>query len=363
MRSMIMHIITSFTGSAGAETMLARLLRISVDDRILVVPLVGVSERNRDLTNNPRVNYAPLGVNSRLGMIGATIKLSRMIATERPRVILCWMYHAMTVGTIAQRIAGTNTPVFWNVRQSLEDPTSLSRNTRMALRLGRLLSGVPSGIIYNSKRALELHGKYGYSNRNAIVIPNGFDIPKGVSIAVKAPRIFGIAGRFHPQKDHETFFYAASIVARANPQARFLAVGSGLTSENPAVTELMNKAGIPVASVDLCGESNDMSTFYRSIDVLVLSSRTEGFPNVVAEAMSHGKPVITTDVGDAAMIVSNTGWVVPPRNPASLAAVMERVLKMQPKRYADMANQARQRVAAEYDLQAICQRYEKFLNV
>lgn len=358
-----MHVITNLAGNAGAETMLARLLRVSEGDKILVVPLLGVAERNRDLANNPRVTYAPLGANSALRMIGATMKLSRIISTERPRVILCWMYHAMIVGSIAQRIAGTNTPVFWNVRQSLDDPKSLSRNTRLALRLGRLLSGTPYGIVYNSERALELHGKYGYNNRNAIVIPNGFDTPKDVSVTVKAPRIFGIAGRFHPQKDYETFFRAAAIVARANPEARFRAVGHGLKLENPAVTELLNKTDMPVASIDLCGESNDMSTFYRSIDVLVLSSRTEGFPNVVAEAMSYGKPVITTDVGDAATIVSNTGWIVPPRNPASLAATIESVLKMQPKKYADMANRARQRIAMEYDLKAIWRRYEKFLEV
>ena len=360
---MIMHVITSLTGNAGAETMLSRLLSISEDDRILVVPLIGVSERNRELANNPRVTYAPLGANSALSTIGATMKLSHMISTERPKVILCWMYHAMIVGTIAQRIAGTNTPVFWNVRQSLDDPKSLSRSTRLALRLGRLLSGTPSGIIYNSERALELHSKYGYNNRKAIVIPNGFDIPKNVPIVAKAPRIFGIAGRFHPQKDHETFFRAASIVTRTNPEALFRAVGNGLTLENPAVTELLHKTDMPVASIDLCGESNDMSTFYRGIDVLILSSRTEGFPNVVAEAMSYGKPVIATDVGDAATVVSNTGWVVSPRNPASLAATIESVLKMQPKSYADMANRARQRIAMEYDLKAIWQRYEKFLNV
>ena len=76
MPSTIMHIITNFTANAGAKTMLARLLRVSKDDRILVVPLIGISNRNRDLTNNLHVTYAPLGVNSSLGAIGATIKLS-----------------------------------------------------------------------------------------------------------------------------------------------------------------------------------------------------------------------------------------------------------------------------------------------
>ena len=71
-----------FYGNGGAETMLARLLRVSEDDRILVVPLIGASERNRDLANNPRVSYIPLGANSGLGIVGATMKLSRMIVLK-----------------------------------------------------------------------------------------------------------------------------------------------------------------------------------------------------------------------------------------------------------------------------------------
>ena len=119
---------------------------------------------------------------------------------------------------------------------------------------------------------------------------------------------------------------------------------------------------MPAASVDLCGESTDMSSFYRSIDVLVLSSRTEGFPNVVAEAMSYGKPVITTDVGDAATIVGNAGWVVPPRSPEFLASAIECALKSNRKEYQDMAVCARQRIAKEYGLQAIWQHTKKFLE-
>lgn len=275
---------------------------------------------------------------------------------------MCWMYHAMIIGSIAQRLAGTKTPIFWNVRQSLDDPASLSRNTRLALRFGRLLSGTPSGIIYNSKRALQLHGKYGFKNHNAIVIPNGFDIPNDFSISVKVPQIFGIAGRFHPQKDHENFFRAAAIIARRHPTAIFRVAGKDLTYQNPMVTALLNKTGVPAASVDLCGEIADMSAFYRGIDVLVLSSRTEGFPNVVAEAMSHGKPVITTDVGDAAMIVSNTGWVVPPRDPTSLAAAIDSALRMQPEKYAEMANRARKRIVMKYELGKICKRYLRYLR-
>ena len=348
---------------AGAETMLARMLRISGDSRILVAPLIGVSERNRALAANPRVVYVPQRVRSAFGLAAATIRLARIIRDERPKAVLCWMYHAMVVGAVAGRLAGAGTPVYWTVRQSLDDPASLSRSSRLALRGGRLLSGLPDGIIYNSARALELHGQYGYRNRNATVIPNGFDMPEAVAPEPRSPRVLGIAGRFHPQKDHGTFFRAAALTVQTHPEARFAAAGLGLAHDNPAVVSLIETAGLDRDRIDLRGELRDMAGFYRDIDALVLSSRTEGFPNVVAEAMSYGKPVVTTDVGDAAAVVGDTGFVVPPRDPEALAAAMRSMLDLSPESYAARACAARARIEAEYALPVIAGKYREFLGL
>jgi glycosyltransferase involved in cell wall biosynthesis len=359
---MIMHVITNFTGKEGAQTMLARLLAVTPDERISVVSLMDISQRNLDLANNPSVSYSKFGVSSGLGMLVSVIRLAKLIKSERPNTIVCWMYHSMIVGLLAQRLARLKIPIVWNVRQSLDDPKSFSKGTRLVLNIGRALSAMPTGIIYNSARALELHKKYGYKNHNSIVIPNGFDLPEDVVVNSKTPVIFGIAGRFHPQKDHETFFRAAALVLKANPKTRFKAVGSGLTWDNPEVAGMIAKIGLLPSSIELCGEYTDMSPFYRNIDVLVLSSRTEGFPNVVAEAMSYGKPVITTDVGDAAAIVGDTGYVVAPRNPEVLATAMSAMANLPPGKYSEISGRAHAKIVQEFEIHAIERKYRSFVN-
>lgn len=358
-----MHIITNFTNTAGAESMLARLLNISRDERTVVVSLIDVSERNRARAANPQVSYISLGIRSLIGMMGAPFELRKIIEREKPSVILCWMYHAAVVGALARSFGRYEAPVFWNVRQSLDDTASFSTSVKIAVAAGRLLSGLPQGIIYNSERARRLHGQRGFKDRNTIVIPNGFEMPPPVAAVAKVPSVFGIAARLHPQKDHATFFQAAALVHQTHPEARFRVAGVGLTADNPVVRSLLDETRLPSTSLDLCGDVSDMASFYQSIDALVLSSRTEGFPNVVAEAMSHGMPVVTTDVGDAATIVGDTGWVVPSRDPVAMAGAMRAVLSLSPEDYARMARAARERIRREYELHAIDEKYRSFLQV
>ena len=108
-------------------------------------------------------------------------------------------------------------------------------------------------------------------------------------------------------------------------------VGSNITAENTELTDLIlthHLKNLPL----LMGKRSDISSVMNCYDLFVLSSSSEAFPNVLNEAMACGTPCVTTDVGDAAFIVGDTGWVVPPKNSQKLAdaillAMNERLTK------------------------------------
>lgn len=355
-----MHVITNYVANAGAETMLSRLVRASPEGA-QIVSLIDISERNRHLAGDG-ARFGRLGMRSGAGMATGIFRLAQLISRERPSAIVCWMYHAAIAGLLAQRLSQCSAPVFWNVRQSLDDPAALSRSTRIALRICKQLSLKPTGIIYNSHRSLELHRRFGFENSNVDVIPNGFDFVEHRPTSGVTPRIFGIAARFHPQKDYETFFRAAALLLGQRPDVKFIAAGAGMTPDNLELHKMMAAAGLPESAIELRGQVDDMAAFYRSIDVLVLSSRTEGFPNVVAEAMSHGKPAVTTNVGDAALMVGDTGTVVPPRDADALAGAMRGMIDLGQQDYAALSIAARRRIENRFSLAQIAHRYDEFLK-
>jgi glycosyltransferase involved in cell wall biosynthesis len=109
----------------------------------------------------------------------------------------------------------------------------------------------------------------------------------------------------------------------------------------------------------MLGRRDDVPQLWAASDLGVLSSVSEGFPNVVAEAMACATPCVVTDVGDARRIVGETGLVVPPGNPEALAAAMCELLARGPAPLRDLGASARERVRREYGLDRMVDAYEE----
>ncbi len=361
-------------GCGGAETMLYRLLSkldrtrfspqavtlIDVQPPLIADKIRALGIPVRSLGMSPGGTPSPL----------ALLRLIRWWREEPPDVIQTWQYYSDLAGAIAARLAG-GIPVAWGIRHStLNDQEYKRRTILTAAMCARLSRWLPQRIVCCSEASREVHAGLGYADEKMVVIPNGYDLEsfkpdpmarrsvrRELQIPDDAPLI-GLVGRFQPQKDHRNFFKAAGLLSRDRSDVHYLLCGYGVTWENKALLNLIEEAGV-VSRCRLLGLRDDLHRLTAAFDIASLSSCSgEGFPNVVSEAMSCGVPCVVTDVGDAALIVGETGIVVPPRNSEALAAAWRKMLDLGQNGRNHLGMAARQRIAERFSLPIIVNRYE-----
>lgn len=301
-------------------------------------------------------------------------KLYRLLRDLRPDVVQTWMYHADLVGGCVARLAGVRA-VAWGIRNSGADLQHGSRSARsVAWLCARLSRWVPGVIIACADEAARRHRGWGYDADRLLVIPNGYDMTawradpeartelrREWGVGPDDPLVGSVA-RWNPLKDHANLLEAFSIALRRHPALRCVLVGEGMDPGNRELMSLLERHGV-AQKVILLGRRDDVPRLLAALDFYVLSSRAEGFPNVVAEAMATEVPCIVTDVGDAARIVGDCGWVVPPRDAVALArAVGDAVALLDsPEGRAGHAlrrHHGRERVEHRYGLDTMRRRYE-----
>lgn len=367
----LVHVITGL-GTGGAEMMLYKLLEATEDasSRALVISLTAdgpMGARIRSIGVPVRV----LGMSAYLPNPLMLLQLSRWIKAARPNIVQTWMYHANFLGGLAAKLAYRKVPVVWNVRASNLDPAVIGIGARWFARLSVMASDwLPERIITCSHAAAELHIAIGYPRARVTVIPNGFDLAqyrpdpqareemRSVLGVMPDEVLIGLVARFHPMKDHATFIRAARQLCNDVNKVRFVLCGGGMVWENAELVSWIEQAGLR-AQFCLLGKRSDIPRVNAGLDIASLASRAvEGFPNVLGEAMACGVPCVTTDVGDSAFIVGETGRVIPPRDDVALASAWRELIQMGPEGRRSLGQRARERVAMNFSLPAVAERYE-----
>jgi len=359
----VCHVITGLE-VGGAEWALCGLLEALSEPDNTVVALRGESALSARVADLAPLSH--LDMDPGRATPGDVLRLRSVLRRNQPDVIHAWMYHANLATSLA--MTGLRTPVIWGIHHSLSDLASEKRKTRAVIRANAWLSRSPTRIRYVSALAAKQHSQFGFSTRRALVIPNGYDTDRlkpdpDARARVRrelgidpATLVIGMIARVHPTKDHENFLEAAAHFLPEHPGTVFVLVGGGASGDNPPLLAAIDRLGLR-PHVRLCGKRTDIPALDAAFDIATLSSRGEAFPNAVAEAMACGTPCVATDVGDAALIIGETGAVVPPRDAPALSQGWARLAALSAPERRALGLRARERVVECFARRAIAHRF------
>lgn len=263
-------------------------------------------------------------------------KTLRVVRRFKPHIVHTHTAKAGFMGRLAAVLAGVPVRVHTfhgHVFHSYFSPAK----TALFLNLERGLAAVTNRLIaISTLQKTELAERYRVAPSSKFdVIPLGFqhlnDLADGRKTLRSSARrelgvdgataVVGIIGRLVPVKDHTTFLEAAARLVRWRPDTRFLVVGDG-----PLKTALQVRAqrlGID-NHVQFLGWRRNLTPVYAAMDLCCLSSRNEGTPVAVIEALAAGVPVVATAVGGVPDVLHNGKWgrMTPAGHPSALAQAM-----------------------------------------
>lgn len=371
-RARVVHVINSLA-TAGAETMLARLVEAADPSRFehMVLPLRGGGSLTERVRETGSLTEA-LQVDGAVNFLSAPFRLAARLRELRPDLVQGWLLQGNLAASIGAGLWRPRVPVLWNVRWTLYDVGSERLTTQALLRTSGLLARHPRHIIYNSQLAVSQHAAIGFPFERARVIPNGFDLEqfrpdpaarmalrRELEIPVDAP-VMGMVARYHPMKNHAMSLSAAARVIERRPDAVFVFAGSGVDSANEELARRTSELGLS-GRVRFLGERHDVAALYTSFDVFWMSSTArgiaEGFPNVVGEAMACGVPCVASDIGDAALLIGQTGRVVPSGDWRAFGDATAELLDAGPQTLERLGSEARARIERHYSLEATSRAY------
>jgi glycosyltransferase involved in cell wall biosynthesis len=313
-------ILITLSELGGAQTAVALLLP-GLADRFEVTVAAQGSGPLREAAEAAGVAYVELAhVRRRIDPwhdARALVELVRLCRRMRPDVVHAHSSKAGVLGRAAAWLARVPVRIFTVHGWSFAAYDGLAG--RLYLWIERLMQPLTTAVVCVAEATLRqgLEAR-ACDPRRSVVIHNAVDVASFAepSAPAEGARIVAV-GRFAYPKDFATLLEALGLV-RGDWSAAF--VGDG-----PCVAEIADRRD---PRVELLGPRRDVANVLAQSDVFVLSSRSEGFPVSILEAMAARLPVVATDVGGVgeAVVDGETGFLVRPGDPRALAAALERLV-------------------------------------
>jgi glycosyltransferase involved in cell wall biosynthesis len=269
-------------------------------------------------------------------------------------VVQGWMYHAGLAVAVAHALLprGRRPALVWGVRCSDMDLSRYGWNLRAVVGL----SVWPADVVANSKTGHAIHRQLCYRLKRSEVIPNGIDTARfrpdpAARARVRAELgldagtpVVALVARVDPMKDHDTLL--AALERPDGTAALLIGKGTEALPDPPSLRHL--------------GGRTDVAWLLPAPDLVVNSPAFgEGFSNTIAEGMAAGLPAVATDVGDARVIIGETGLVAPPREPNALTEALGTLLSETLKARAARSAATRDRIEDRFTLGRAAQAFTR----
>ena len=266
------------------------------------------------------------------------VRLYRLLRRLKPDVVEFGTPKAGLLGTLAARFCGVPVRVYMLRGLRLETASGLKR--RILLATERLACGSAHVVLCNSESLRSVAAKLGLAPAEKLHLlgvgsshgvdverfgPGPSDVRERLGIGRDAS-VVGFVGRLTRDKGLPELVEAFDTIQAAEPRTHLLLVGWFDASEDAVGEELRARIGRN-QRIHTTGFVADTAPYYRAMDMMVLPTWREGFPNVVLEAAATGIPVVTTEsTGSRDSVVPEvTGLLIPPGYPD---AISEAVLKL-----------------------------------
>lgn len=239
--------------------------------------------------------------------------------------------------------------------------TPRSRKQRLYTRISLLLcrSARVRKVVCVAQSIARLHEQAGVRARKLLVIPNGLP---DESLAPRrerpqGPPLLGFVGRLSAEKGPDLFLDAVIPLCRQRPELRAVLLGDG--PQRDALQARIDAAGLG-QRIQLPGYQTDMDAWLRRLAVLVLSSRTEGTPMILLEAMRAATPVAAFAVGGVPDMLEaeRSALLAAPGDTAALGAQVTRLLD-DPRLAERLANEGRHRQLDHYHLPTLARSWNQ----
>ncbi len=365
----------------GAEMRMLTLVERLPRDRFEVdfISLVGEGPLDdRGLAAGARVHHLgdsalfsePL-VKRAVGRLGKLRRYARLARKRHYDIVDAWLYPTDVFAALGRNVTGT--PIVMSGRADLLPRAAFGP---LSGQVDRIVNRRLDAIVANSDAvAAANRGRYGVDASKLHVIHNGVELIEPVAIEERRRLrsflgagddqvLIGSVGMLREVKRHSLLIDAFADVARTHSEVRLTIIGEG--PMRPQLERQIDHQGLG-SRVTLPGAIVNIRPMFDALDVVALSSRSEGFPNALLEAAAAAKPIVTTAAGGAVEIVIDgvTGLVVPVEDGEALTVALTRIATDRDL-CVRFGAEAREYVSAAFGMQRFvdewCQLYERLAD-